>query len=96
VSHAPASQNPPGRYNVEFAAKARKQLRKINARDRQRIMSKIDELAENPRPDGCLKLSGDDNQWRIRVGDFRVVYEIYDADLRVFVIRAAHRKDVYD
>ncbi|MBI3466327.1 MAG: type II toxin-antitoxin system RelE/ParE family toxin [Planctomycetes bacterium] len=50
----------------------------------------------HPRPHGCVKLTGYDNRWRIRIGDYRVVYEIHDAELRVLVIRAAHRKDVYD
>jgi mRNA interferase RelE/StbE len=95
VSTAP-NQPEPRPYAIEFKPQARKQLRKLPAAQRQRIMDKINELALNPRPEGCLKLAGEENLWRIRVGDYRVVYSIHDAELRVLVVRAAHRKDVYD
>jgi mRNA interferase RelE/StbE len=52
-------------------------------------------LIQNPRPPGVLKMSGADNLWRIRIGDYRVVYEIHDERLIVLVLRVAHRKDVY-
>lgn len=52
-------------------------------------------LADDPRPTGVVKLAGDDNLWRIRIGNYRVVYEIYDDQLIVLVLRVAHRKDIY-
>ncbi|MGA7566289.1 MAG: type II toxin-antitoxin system RelE/ParE family toxin [Terriglobales bacterium] len=61
-----------------------------------RIDRKILVLAENPRPPGCKKLRGYKDQWRIRVGDWRVVYIIDDAARRVSVTRVAHRREVYD
>jgi mRNA interferase RelE/StbE len=54
----------------------------------------MEELRTNPRPPGVVKLAGDDNLWRIRIGDYRVVYEIHDNRLIVLVLRVAHRKDV--
>jgi mRNA interferase RelE/StbE len=55
----------------------------------------VEALADDPRPQGAVKISGDDNLWRVRVGDYRVVYEIHDDRLIVLVLRVAHRKDVY-
>jgi mRNA interferase RelE/StbE len=52
-------------------------------------------LAQNPRPPGCIKLSGPSSLWRIRVGDYRVVYQIQDQQLIVLVVTVAHRRDVY-
>ena len=52
-------------------------------------------LAHDPRPTGVVKLAGDENLWRIRIGNYRVVYEIHDDRLMVLVLRVAHRKDVY-
>ena len=57
--------------------------------------SPIDQLAENPRPQGCKKLKGDDNLWRVRAGDYRIVFSIHDDLLLVLVIRIAHRREVY-
>ena len=55
----------------------------------------IDALARAPRPAGCIQLAGADDAYRIRIGDYRVVYEIADKVLIVYIIRVAHRKDVY-
>ena len=55
----------------------------------------VDALAFNPRPNGVKKLEGDDNAWRIRVGEFRIVYEIHDAALVVMKLRVANRRDAY-
>ena len=52
-------------------------------------------LAENPRPPGCLKLSGEESLWRIRVGDYRVVYQVQDAVLLVLVVKLGHRREIY-
>jgi mRNA interferase RelE/StbE len=82
-------------YSISFARSARKELEKISADVADRIFSKIETLAANPRPVGVIKLHGQKNLWRMRVGDYRVVYSIDDFSkiIDVFVIR--HRRDVY-
>lgn len=60
-----------------------------------RIAVKILQLAENPRPDGVVKLKGADNEYRIRIGDYRVCYEIRDKELIILLLQCKHRKDVY-
>ncbi|MBE9055190.1 type II toxin-antitoxin system RelE/ParE family toxin [Sphaerospermopsis sp. LEGE 08334] len=57
---------------------------------------KISQLAEEPRPDGVVKLNGYDNEYRIRIGDYRLVYEIQDEKLIVLIIQCKHRCDVYN
>ena len=86
------------RYQVEVTPRARKQLRNLTTRVQEQISPVIDALAENPRPDGVVKLKGrgkQEPQWRIRVGDYRVVYEIHDKVLRVVVVEVDDRKNVY-
>lgn len=61
-----------------------------------RIMARLERLASSARPPGCKKLKGGDKEWRIRVGDYRIVYEIDDAAKTVDVTRIAHRRDVYE
>lgn len=60
------------------------------------MMPRIENLAGNPRPPGCKKLKGGDKEWRIRVGKYRIVYEIDDSARTVDVTRVAHRREVYD
>ena len=61
----------------------------------KRIVRALDVLADNPRPSGVVKMAGDDDLWRLRVGDFRIVYEIHDDVLLVMVLRIGHRREVY-
>jgi mRNA interferase RelE/StbE len=61
-----------------------------------RVFARFERLAAFPRPPGCKKLKGGDTQWRIRVGDYRIVYEIDDTAKTVDVTRIAHRREVYD
>ena len=61
-----------------------------------RIDRKILELADNPRPAGCKKLKGYKDQWRVRIGDWRVLYIIDDATMLVTITRVAHRREVYE
>ena len=82
-------------YKVSFKPSADRQLRKLPAAAQRRIVGKVAALAFNPRPAGVVKLAGDENLWRIRIGDFRVIYEIHDDRLVVLVLRVANRKDVY-
>jgi mRNA interferase RelE/StbE len=81
-------------YTVEILRAAQTQLAKIAKQDRGRIIAAIRSLANVPRPHGCKKLSGR-SAWRIRVGTYRVLYEIHDDRLVVVVITLGHRKDVY-
>jgi mRNA interferase RelE/StbE len=81
-------------YAVNILRAARGQLAKIAEQDRNRIIAAIRALANVPRPHGCKKLSGR-SAWRIRVGTYRVLYEIYDERLVVVVVSVGHRKDVY-
>ena len=83
-------------YEIGFKLSALKELRKLDEVARKVIVSEIDLLAENPRPDGCKKLKGEVNLYRIRVfSNYRVVYEIQDRVLVVTVVKVAHRRDVY-
>jgi mRNA interferase RelE/StbE len=82
-------------YSIELTRSAEKDLRRIDKSKISRIYKQIELLTANPRPDGVKKLAGADRTYRIRIGDYRVVYEIEDKVLLILVIRIAHRKDVY-
>ena len=82
-------------YRVEVKPKAEKAIGKIPNPHRRRIAKAIDALARDPRPTGCTKLIGSDDAYRVRVGDYRIVYQIAGRVLIVYIIRVAHRKDVY-
>ena len=83
-------------YEIGFKPSALKELRKLDEVARKVIVSEIDLLAENPRLEGCKKLKGEVNLYRIRVfSNYRVVYEIQDRVLVVTVVKVAHRRDVY-
>lgn len=82
-------------YNVLLSKSAQKQLRKLPANIADLIEQRLLGLEENPRPPGCKKLVGEENAWRIRIGDYRVLYEIQDQVLIVHVVDIDHRKDVY-
>ena len=82
-------------YRVFLERAAERDLRRLPARLHNRIISALQALADEPRPSGCRKLSGSDRDWRIRVGDYRIVYEVDDATLEVRVNRVRHRREVY-
>ncbi|HEY4953460.1 MAG TPA: type II toxin-antitoxin system RelE/ParE family toxin [Gemmatimonadaceae bacterium] len=82
------------RYRVLVKPSAAKDIEKVPVEQRRRIATRILSLAENPRPYGCEKLTGDD-LFRIRQGDYRVVYSIEDEVHVVRVLRVGHRRDVY-
>ena len=81
-------------YSVHILRRAQKQLSKMDRQDQPRIISAIRSLADNPRPEGCRKFSGRP-AWRIRIGSYRVIYEIDHDQIRVLVVAVGHRKDVY-
>ena len=83
-------------YHVSLTASAEKELHRLPAQMVARIMPRLEGLALAPRPAGCKKLTGGDNEWRIRVGDYRIVYEIDDRARTVDVTRIAHRREVYE
>jgi len=82
-------------FRVEWKKSTKKDLRKLPAAAVDRIIGAVGDLASNPVPHGAEKLSGSDHTYRIRIGDYRVVYEVVGAANLVEVQRVRHRKDVY-
>jgi mRNA interferase RelE/StbE len=83
-------------YAVELKPSARKELESLPDNILTRVVRKLELLAEDPRPAGCKKLRGYKDQWRLRFGDWRVVYIVDDAAKLVSITRVAHRREVYD
>ncbi|HXU29983.1 MAG TPA: type II toxin-antitoxin system RelE/ParE family toxin [Thermoanaerobaculia bacterium] len=81
-------------YNLEIKRSAAKDLEDLPAKDRGRIVARIHLLAEDPRPHGAEKLSGQE-RYRVRQGDYRILYEIHDQVLLIVVVRIGHRREVY-
>jgi mRNA interferase RelE/StbE len=82
------------KYSILIKPSAVKEIENIPKKDRLRIIQKIQELAVNPRPQGCEKLTGE-NRYRIRRGVYRIVYSVSDRDLLIVVVKVGHRRDVY-
>jgi mRNA interferase RelE/StbE len=82
-------------YRIQVAPAAVRQLRKLDAAARRRVQAAVELLAEHPRPNAATKLVGGEREWRVRTGDFRVVYEIHDDVLLVLVVAVGHRRDIY-
>ena len=82
-------------YEVFLESSAGRDLRRLGAAEFRRITARIKVLAEDPRPSGCRKIVGSDRDWRIRVGDYRIIYEIDDAARAVRVMRVRHRRESY-
>jgi mRNA interferase RelE/StbE len=82
------------KYSVEVLRSAQKVLENLPADQQERVLAVLEGLREVPRPDGCKKLSGRD-AWRVRIGDYRVIYEVADDAHRVIIVVIAHRKDAY-
>lgn len=89
------ASKPHQRYRIELKPSAAKALAGIPHPDRLRIARRIDALAGDPRPAGAVKLAGEDELYRVRVGDYRIVYQIQDRVLMVLVVRIGHRREVY-
>ncbi|WP_106505648.1 type II toxin-antitoxin system RelE family toxin [Brachybacterium timonense] len=83
-------------YTVEFTTAAARQVRKLPRAERGKVVDAIAQLEEDPRPHGARKLVGEKTAWRIRVGDYRVIYDVFDQELLVTVVRAAHRREAYE
>ncbi len=82
------------KYSLAFKKSVAKDLRNIPNKDVKRILKSIELLCENPRADGCIKLSGQE-RYRVRQGVYRIVYEIKDTELTILVVKVAHRSVVY-
>jgi mRNA interferase RelE/StbE len=83
-----------GKYKVEIKKSAVKEIEHLPRRDLQAVLDKIASLAVNPRPHDCKKLSAQE-KYRVRCGDYRILYSIEDDILTVYVVKVGHRKDVY-
>ena len=81
-------------YNLSFKKSVAKDLRAIPPADIKRILKRIEQLREDPRAEGCLKLSGQE-RYRTRVGVYRILYEILDQEVLIIVVKIAHRREIY-
>ncbi len=81
-------------YKVHFKASVEKDFTTIPKKDLKKILKRIEELAHNPRPSGCEKLTGQE-RYRLRQGRYRIIYSIQDDELTVWVVKVGHRKDIY-
>lgn len=83
------------KYRIEFKPSVWKDLDRVPKADRRKILKRIEGLSDDPRPFGCQKLSGDE-KYRIRQGNYRIIYSIEDDRLIVIVVKVGHRRQVYD
>ena len=83
------------RYTVEIARRAVKAIAQLPRVEQQRVRAAIDLLADEPRPPGCVALAGEESVYRVRVGDYRILYEVIDDRLVIHVVRVAHRREAY-
>jgi mRNA interferase RelE/StbE len=82
-------------FKIEISKSAKKALRQITKDERSKISQRIDSLTRNPRPIGYEKLKGEEDLYRIRSGDYRIIYNIKDKILCILILKIGHRKDVY-
>jgi mRNA interferase RelE/StbE len=82
-------------FQIELAPAAYRVLKKLTGDTAQRLADAINELADDPRPAGMKKLAGEINLYRIRVGDYRIIYQIENKQLVVLIVAIGHRRDVY-
>jgi mRNA interferase RelE/StbE len=82
-------------YEVRFSSAADRHIGKLPRAVRPLVVARAEALADDPRPHGVEKMSGEENAYRVRVGDYRIIYEIHDAVLIVVVVRVGHRREVY-
>lgn len=82
-------------YAISYVPSAVKAIRKLDKWTARRLLDAIGQLAREPRPPGCVQLKGGDGELRIRVGAYRVVYDVRDEELVVLVLRVGHRREIY-
>ena len=86
----------PGTYAIKLKRSALKAIESLGAATKRRIWEAIEGLAKEPRPRGCRKISGpEENRYRIRVGDYRIIYRVNDDKILILVVRVGHRRDIY-
>lgn len=83
-------------YQVIIKPAAQRQIRKLPRAAQVRVVARIEVLAETPYPPDVRKLTGSDDLFRVRVGDYRIIYQVRDAKLLVLVVKVGHRRDIYD
>ena len=82
-------------YEVRLSRRAVRSLTSLERREQLRIRAALDLLADNPRPPNCVAMQGENSVYRVKVGDYRIVYEVLDGVLLIHVVRIGHRRDVY-
>jgi mRNA interferase RelE/StbE len=82
-------------YRIEFTPRAERDFKSLDGSIRGRIKQRIDSLAENPYPSGIRKIEGEDDLYRLRVGDYRILYQVKEKILLVLIVGMGHRRDVY-
>ena len=82
-------------YTVQLAPAAKRQLRKLDRSIQERVVRRLEKLEKDPRPSGVEKMEGDESTYRIRMGEYRIVYEIQNKVLVVLVLKVGHRREVY-
>ena len=82
-------------YSIEFKPAALRQLRRISKENQKQIGQKIESLKQNPLPDGVKKLTGSNNLFRVRIGDYRIIYTIESEKFIVLIIAVGHRREIY-
>ncbi len=82
-------------YSVEWDTRAVKELEALERKERKKILERVAKLSTTPRPPGCKKLHDKESAYRIRVGNFRVIYQIRDSQLLVLVVKVGDRREVY-
>lgn len=82
-------------YEITYAQSALKSLRKLDRTIARRILHAIDRLTEDPRPPGCKQLKGGAGEMRIRIGDYRVIYDVMDDEVVILVLAIGHRREIY-
>ena len=82
-------------YRITFARSAGREMERLSADVAARVLSRIEALAQNPRPPGCRKVIGFEGLWRIRSGDYRVIYQVLEDEHVVDVVAVRHRSDAY-
>jgi mRNA interferase RelE/StbE len=83
-------------FSIQLSPAAARELRKFDPVVRRRLQAALELLADEPRPPAAKRLVGGAGEWRVRTGDYRIIYEIHDSKLLVLVLRMAHRREVYE
>jgi mRNA interferase RelE/StbE len=83
------------RYTLEFTASAAREFRALDRKTQRRISTKVSELANDPLPAGVRKFQGEEDHWRIRVGDYRVIYRVEKCRVVIVIVKIGHRREVY-